>query len=450
MKSLLEIIRTQGYISLLLFSFLLCSCYNNTQRLYLIEENGRYGFIDSLGNKVIEPKYLFAAPFNDNVALVVTDTITNGFNVTVNYHYINCREKVIGKNSYIARLGELTFKYGDKISLLSRFSYSGERALFQSRDTSEKGFILEKYGYINKKGKVVISCDYNDGDIFHDGKAMVQESIEHSLDRITKTGESLDISQQNFLKWRVIDSEGNGMTDFLFDRKSAFDKGRCVAEITTSSDIQDFQNIVYVILNEKADIMCTFPTGGGRKYSDGIIINEVGEAALFGISSEFYDKDGNKIKAFTDLSPSEQRSITQSPAFLTSLPDIIISFTKGFSEGLCVCTTGDKDGSNWFFVDVYKNLYGKETNDYFVFEDALPFSSGLAAIKKDGKWGYVDHDFNLVIPCQYDSVTSFDGDLAMVENYMPDLTIRSYINKLGKPVWQQIQYHNPAYKQNQR
>ncbi len=132
------------------------------------------------------------------------------------------------------------------------------------------------------------------------------------------------------------------------------------------------------------------------------------------------------------------------------MPEIIISFAKGFSEGLCVCTTGDKDSRNWFFVDVYKNLYGNETNDLFAFEDALLFSSGLAAIKKDGKWGYVDHNFDLMIPCQYDSASSFNGDLAMVENNMPDLTIRSYINKTGKPVWQQVQYHNPAYEPNQK
>lgn len=438
-----------SFLCIILLSSLLCGCSEKAPKLYLIEENGLYGFIDSLGNKVIDPKYLFATPFSGDVALVVTDTI-GGFNITVNYHYINCREKVIGKNNYIARLDGLSFKYGDKISLLSRFSYSGGRALFQSRDTSTKGLILEKYGYIDKKGCVVIPCEYNDGGLFHDGKAMVQESIDHSLERITNTGESLDILQKNYLKWQVIDDGGNAMTDFIFDKKSAFDKGRCVAEISTSSDIKGFQSIIYVLLNENADIICTFSTGGARKYSDGVIIEEVGPLAMLGSSSEFYDRDGNKIRSFSDLYPSEQKIISQSPAFLTSLPEIIISFAKGFSDGLCVCTTGDKDSRNWFFVDVYKNLYGNATNDLFAFEDALLFSSGLAAIKKDGKWGYVDHNFDLIIPCQYDSASSFNGDLAMVENNMPDLTIRSYINKTGKPVWQQVQYHNPAYEPNQK
>ncbi|MDR3340667.1 MAG: WG repeat-containing protein [Candidatus Symbiothrix sp.] len=42
------------------------------------------------------------------------------------------------------------------------------------------------------------------------------------------------------------------------------------------------------------------------------------------------------------------------------------------------------------------------------------FHEGLAAVEKDGKWGYVDTLENVVIPYQYDSVGHFEGGVAVV------------------------------------
>ena len=47
-------------------------------------------------------------------------------------------------------------------------------------------------------------------------------------------------------------------------------------------------------------------------------------------------------------------------------------------------------------------------------DDADPFSEGLAGVKKDGKWGYVDIAGKLVIPCEWDYAEFFDDGLACV------------------------------------
>ena len=44
----------------------------------------------------------------------------------------------------------------------------------------------------------------------------------------------------------------------------------------------------------------------------------------------------------------------------------------------------------------------------------LAFREELAAVKKDGKWGYVDKDGNLVIDFQYDFASDFRFDIAEV------------------------------------
>lgn len=42
-------------------------------------------------------------------------------------------------------------------------------------------------------------------------------------------------------------------------------------------------------------------------------------------------------------------------------------------------------------------------------------SEGLMPVKKNGKWGYIDGDSNLVIPCIYDEVSLFNGGRAIVK-----------------------------------
>ena len=51
------------------------------------------------------------------------------------------------------------------------------------------------------------------------------------------------------------------------------------------------------------------------------------------------------------------------------------------------------------------------------YEDARAFSEGLAAVKKDVKWGYIDHDNNVVIDFQYDVAYDFSEGKAVVGNY---------------------------------
>jgi hypothetical protein len=42
------------------------------------------------------------------------------------------------------------------------------------------------------------------------------------------------------------------------------------------------------------------------------------------------------------------------------------------------------------------------------FEQARSFAEGLAEVKVDGKWGFVDHKGRLVIPARFDETAGFD------------------------------------------
>ena len=41
-----------------------------------------------------------------------------------------------------------------------------------------------------------------------------------------------------------------------------------------------------------------------------------------------------------------------------------------------------------------------------LYESAISFSEGIAAVKKDGKWGFIDKDNAIIVPCEYDEVTA--------------------------------------------
>ena len=51
------------------------------------------------------------------------------------------------------------------------------------------------------------------------------------------------------------------------------------------------------------------------------------------------------------------------------------------------------------------------------YEDADSFNEGLAAVKKDGKWGYIDETGKTVIPFEYDYAFPFSEGLAVVAKY---------------------------------
>jgi hypothetical protein len=81
--------------------------------------------------------------------------------------------------------------------------------------------------------------------------------------------------------------------------------------------------------------------------------------------------------------------------------------------------------SQWGFID----LTGKEIIP-LQFEDARPFSEGLAPVKKNGKWGFIDKKGQWAVQPQFDLAKEFSGGLAPVQlgdNW-------GYINKSGKAV----------------
>jgi hypothetical protein len=74
------------------------------------------------------------------------------------------------------------------------------------------------------------------------------------------------------------------------------------------------------------------------------------------------------------------------------------------------------------------------------YEHAMAFSDGMAAVEKDGKWGFIDRSGKLVIPCRYDSIHTY-GEGSGLSGFRNGLAlvqmdgIPRYIDRNGRTIW---------------
>ncbi len=164
-----------------------------------------------------------------------------------------------------------------------------------------------------------------------------------------------------------------------------------------------------------------------------LVMGNVG--AFFSYASSF-----DEMKTGTKINIPISDNVTLSAIFIKKQYDKIYNF----KEGLAVVKKDGKYG----FID----KSGKEVVE-LKYDDAYSFSDGLAAvnqgktydsdgnIKDYGLWAYIDKTGKRVIPFNYTFARSFSDGLASVWIETDKEYIHKYINKQGKTVLKQ----NPDY-----
>lgn len=135
------------------------------------------------------------------------------------------------------------------------------------------------------------------------------------------------------------------------------------------------------------------------------------------------NENKNESLSVDYLSSSEENNSLSS--LLNKVPSFIN--VSHFSEGRVRCL----DDEGWIFLTPKKEI----VNHY---EDASDFSEGRAAVKMNGKWGFINYDEQIVIPCIYSRVGDFGEGVAYYEIYHGPcvrFTIeRGFINYEGQVV----------------
>lgn len=173
----------------------------DSDKLYIIKQDGKYGYIDGNGNVVIKPIYLQAKQFAEGVAPV---KIQEGI-----WGIINTKGKVIGAWKNVDEINEFSeglavvrqrAKYGyiDKNQLViplkfdaaEKFSEGLAVVAIREGNTFLEKLHNAKYGYIDKGGNVIIDCQFKSAGNFKEGVAPVSSAATGSRwGYIDKTGQ---------------------------------------------------------------------------------------------------------------------------------------------------------------------------------------------------------------------------------------------------------------------
>lgn len=430
--------------------------------LYPIQENGLYGYIDSVGNKIIEPEFLWVSTFRDGLALAVVDTIyrtvpdSMAFEVGVR-NTIEKTYRMYIKYGYVNKLGDFAIEprficyvimpeigyVADGLdncsNVLNEHSFHNKRAMYY--DT-----ITWKNGYIDTKGNVAIEPKYFYSEPFSEGLAVVRDAVAKP---VFTNGVCVTPSR---LRCAYIDTLGNRVTECKYETLTRYCSGRGIGtfkkvdkeEIAMDDDttvvFESYSQPRFLISGNGTVIKeldynydyYGFSRDGISVVSDGFIWRSL--VGKEGKSYGFINKDGEFLEPLKGLSDYQLDSLSKCDDIMGVLPeDASIVEATYFADGLAGISP---DSTHWVAIDKYLIIhgYGEES----IFEDFKGFNNGLAAVKRNGKWGYINKKIKEQIPCKYDSCGLVYPYLEEIFEYdiQGKVNKRAYINRKDSLVWE--------------
>ncbi len=286
--------------------FLLTGCAlksvpNNlfSEGLLAIEKDGRYGYIDTKGKKVIDFYFDEAYAFNDKFAIIVRN---NGYNIIdksgvtqfdddFDYLYFDfetgylwyVKDELLG---LMKTNGDIIVEAKYELSVEDDYSSSLESFSFFQEGLAR---VVKngKFGYIDKTGEVIIDFDYEDAGHFSQGLAYYANS-EGKYGYINKKGDIIispkyDYAEEFNLNKQAIVADITSEYDYIY----ALINKDGEEIIGSLSDIEDHHEIYVVIKDEKCYLMNT----KGKMISEDIYDDfaEIGNFILLAVLNDEYD-----------------------------------------------------------------------------------------------------------------------------------------------------------------
>lgn len=432
--------------------------------LYPIRENGLYGYIDSVGNRIIEPEFLWVSTFHDGLAMAVVDTIyrevpdsmayevgerdsiINVYRMYAKYGYIDKSGDFVIEPKFISYvnmdvIGDVTNDMDDCSNALYRNSFRNRRAMFYDTTTW-------KNGYIDTKGNIVIPPMYYYSEPFSEGVAVVRDAV---ADPIFTNGACINPSK---LRCAYIDTFGNNVTEFKYETLTRCLSNRGIGTYKviheesielgdTTVKIEKYSEPRFLVNNrgnEIKELDFVFKYYGYSRDGITVALHDF-LWKIRGVKNFFYfDKYGNCLESLKGLSEYQLDSLSRTRDIIQALPDnVAITETTYFNEGFAGISP---DGEHWFVIDKFLLIhgYGEES----IFDGFRAFNNGLAAVKKNGKWGFINRKIKEQIPCKYDSCGIVYPYLEEVFEYdiQREVKKKAYINRKDSLVWESPIYNS--------
>lgn len=324
-----------------------------------VQKDGKWGYIDIRGELVIPFKFFNAREFSGGLAAVQTDQKENkklDF-IEEKWSFINKQGIAITSTGYET--------VGD---------FSEELAAVPGKDG--------KYGYIDKKGKQVISHQFVNATPFNGGLALAKQKgfwgyintkgkfvISPEFDGARPFSEDLAAVSNMTMKWGYTDKKGNMAIPYTYYSAASFKSGHAVVCETDQCGIIDKKGNVVLPMKYKS---------------------------LKRISSEYYA---------VNISGNKWGVIDIKGNFIIPA---VYDYIGSFSEGLIEAGNSKGDTLMAGFINLKNEVIIPFIYEPMRFGPFTPvFSYGLVPVIKDGKTGYIDKTGKVVIHFQFEKGGNF-------------------------------------------
>lgn len=259
----------------------------------------------------------------------------------------------------------------------------------------------EGYGYIDKNGNVVIPCIYCCAGDFSDGLASVCKEENGKWGYIDKSGKEVIPCIYDFVqifsnglawvcreengKWGCIDTNGKEVVPFMYARAMDFSEG------------------LAWVCNEEGKWGCIDKNGDLKIpfiYTNASIFNEDLAVVARGEKWGAVNKKGDVVVPFEYDGGSYKNGFYKFSGGYVILGKVT-DYTK----------RGSEIGNGFYIVD--KNGNARDDCNYYIDD----FSEGLCMFRDPDaeKYGYLDENLNVKIPAVFDTASRFHDGLALVE-----------------------------------
>lgn len=353
--------------------------HNFHEGLARVCKNGKYGFIDKLGNEIIPCKYDYANDFEKGISIVEIDEKRGGINqrgkmvIPCIYDYITSFEK---DSLTVASINDKSGIIDLNGNVIIPFNYEDCGNFCEGLAYVRKDGLL---GFVNKKGELVIPCQYSN--LYSDDGHLV--GFSEGLVGVFMGNEC-----------GYIDRNGNIVIPFQEELVGApFSSG-------LSYTYKNLKDLYSFSLTNNPPSMQLEPLEGAFIYKNGQF------------ASDFFKTDG--ILGFKN-GYCKVRNESGWEGLMDSQGKFTIpckySFINNNIEGKYALI-----GIN-HKIGVANKATGEITIPIIYDDIGRTFEEGIIPVKKDGKYGYINEYNEIIIPFSYDYAGDFSEGFAIVKRY---------------------------------
>lgn len=239
----------------------------------------------------------------------------------------------------------------------------------------------------------------------YEGARYAYETNRNTFDAVTSMyNQTIQVQMDG--KWGVSNSEGSMLIPCQYDKTSTFHQNRAVVKK---------DGIVYTV--DKGNNRIAVAPGGTQDFSNFAdnrvaILSEYGwrrATSDFEMGDSIFEDFGMYCNGYAPANSAGKWGVIGlgSEWLIPAQYDEVIQDELGrcYGQGAVFVRSGGQ-------VLLYLNGQLQEE----IYQDARPFSDeGYAAVKRNGSWGFIDAEGNLVIDYRFDDALSFSGHLAAVK-----------------------------------